>query len=340
MDLYGLALGLLIIVVVGAGFAYAAWSIGIRFLLRRLASLIFVLLAITFITFILGYFAPGDAILYQLGDHFRASHIYAEKLYAFYGLKLPWYQQYANYLGRLLHFNLGFSWLDDTKSVWGIIKGELPASVELATAGTVLSLVIGVYLGVKSAEKANTAFDTAVQLFSFFWYLMPIFVIVPMYQLLMIFLYQNNLPSLPVEGWGTLTTEVPPIALFALSGFAYFVKITRASIMEGLREDYVRTARAKGLSEQVVLRRHVLRNTALNIVSAFGPALGGIVGGVLILELFFNIPGIGSQSLLSIEARDIPVLQATVMLTTVAIALANLLTDITYGIQDPRIKYN
>jgi ABC-type dipeptide/oligopeptide/nickel transport system permease component len=156
----------------------------------------------------------------------------------------------------------------------------------------------------------------------------------------MIFLYQSHLPSLPVQGWGTPETEIPPIALYALSGFAYFMKITRASIMEGLRQDYVRTARAKGLSEEVVLRRHVLRNTALNVVSAFGPALGSVVGGVLILELFFNIPGIGAQAILSIEARDIPVVQATVMLATVAIALANLLTDITYGILDPRIKTN
>jgi ABC-type dipeptide/oligopeptide/nickel transport system permease component len=340
MDWYGLVLGALTFVAVGVGFAYAAWTIGIRFLVRRLASLVFILLAITFITFILGYFAPGDAILYQLGDHYRAAHAYAEKLYAFYGLRLPWYEQYADYLGRLLHFNLGFSWLDNSKTVWSIIKGELPASVELATAGTVLSLVIGVYLGIKSAEKANTTFDTAVQLFSFFWYLMPIFIIVPLYQAAMIYLYQNNLPSLPVQGWGTLQTEIPPIAIFTLSGFAYFMKVTRTSIMDGLRQDYVRTARAKGLSERVVLRRHVLRNTVLNVVSAFGPALGSVVGGVLLLEDFFNIPGIGTQSLLSIEARDYPVLQATVILATVAIAVANLLTDITYGILDPRIKTN
>ena len=340
MDWFGLVLGILTIVGLAVGFAYAAWTIGIRFLVRRLASLIFVLLAITFITFILGYFAPGDAVLYQLGDHYRAAHAYANHLYALYGLRLPWYQQYANFLGRLLHFNLGISWLDENKTVWSIIKGELPASVELATVGTVLALVMGVYLGIKSAERANTKFDTAVQLFSFFWYLMPIFIIIPLYQVVMIFLYQNNLPSLPVEGWGTLQTEIPPIALFALSDFAYFMKITRTSIMEGLRQDYVRTARAKGLSERVVLRRHVLRNTMLNVVSAFGPALGSVVGGVLILEDFFNIPGIGTQSLLSIEARDYPVVQATVILATVAIALANLLTDITYGILDPRIKSN
>jgi ABC-type dipeptide/oligopeptide/nickel transport system permease component len=168
----------------------------------------------------------------------------------------------------------------------------------------------------------------------------PIFVVVPLYQLVMILLYEHNLPSLPVEGWGTLDTEIGPILLFALTEFAYFVKITRTSIMEGLREDYVRTARAKGLSERVILRRHVLRNTLLNVVSAFGPALASVVGGVLILEQLFNIPGIGTQSLISIDARDYPVLQATVILATVAIALANLLTDITYGILDPRIKAN
>jgi ABC-type dipeptide/oligopeptide/nickel transport system permease component len=340
MDWFGLALGILTIVGLALAFAYAAWTIGIRFLVRRLASLIFILLAITFITFILGYFAPGSAILYQLGDHIGASHAYAYHLEVLYGLNLPWYQQYGDFLGRLLHFNLGISWLDENRTVWSIIKGEVPASVELATAGTVLALVMGVYLGIKSAEWANSKFDTIVQMFSFVWYLLPIFIIVPLYQLAMIFLYQHDIPSLPVSGWGTLQTEIPPIALFALSDFAYFVKITRTSIMEGLREDYVRTARAKGLSERVVLRRHVLRNTMLNIISAFGPALGSVVGGVLILEDLFNIPGIGAQSLLSIEARDYPVVQATVILATVGIALANLLTDITYGILDPRIKTN
>jgi ABC-type dipeptide/oligopeptide/nickel transport system permease component len=340
MDWFGLLLGVLTIGILAAGFIYAALRIGIRFLVRRLASLIFILLCITFITFILGYFAPGDAVIYQLGDHINASRAFANHLYTLYGLKLPWYQQYANFLDRLLHFNLGISWLNENRTVWSIIQGELPPSVELATTGTVLALVLGVYLGIKSAERANTTFDTIVQFFSFVWYLLPIFVIVPLYQVAMIILFQHNLPSLPVEGWGNLETDIAPILIFALGEFAYFVKITRASIVEGLHEDYVRTARAKGLSERVVLYRHVLRNALLNIVSAFGPALGSVVGGVLILEDLFNIPGIGAQSLLSIEGRDYPVVQATVILATVGIALANLLTDITYGLLDPRIKTN
>jgi ABC-type dipeptide/oligopeptide/nickel transport system permease component len=158
MDWFGLALGVLAICGTAAGLVYAVFTTGIRFVVRRLASLVLVLLCITFITFIMGYFAPGDAVIYQLGDHFQASRAYANHLYALYGLHLPWYQQYWNFLDRLLHFNLGISWLDEDKTVWSIIQGELPASVELATAGTLLSTVMGVYLGVKAAERANSLF--------------------------------------------------------------------------------------------------------------------------------------------------------------------------------------
>jgi hypothetical protein len=133
--------------------------------------------------------------------------------------------------------SIGISWIACCILIWeshgwmrtrrsGVLsRGELPASVELATAGTVLSTVMGVYPGVKAAERANSPFDTTVQIFSFFWYVVPTFMVVPLYQVVMILLYQHNLPSLPVEGWGTLDTEIGPILLFALTEFAYFVKI-------------------------------------------------------------------------------------------------------------------
>jgi ABC-type dipeptide/oligopeptide/nickel transport system permease component len=316
--------------------AFAGIRVGPRFLIRRLAGVVFVLFGVTFITFILGYFAPGNAVFTQTNG--RGGAAYIHHLEVFYGFNLPWYQQYARFLNQLLHFNLGYSYIDSSQSVSSILGRYVPISAQLGVTAVVLAVLVGVPLGLYAAVRSNTRYDTTIQSMSLVLFALPSFVLIPLYQLLMITLHANNLPSAAVTGWDSWDAMVGPILIFGAVIFAFFLRITRVSMLEVLRQDYVRTARAKGLTENRVIWGHAFRNSLVNLLTAIGPALAGAVGGVFVVELLFNIPGIGSEALQAINNRDYPVVQGTVILIAMAIAFANLVTDIAYGFVDPRIK--
>ena len=318
--------------------AYTAFRIGFRFLIRRLAGLVFILIGVTFITFILGYFAPGDAVVGQLGVHYTPQA--AAQLRHFYGLDLPWYQQYGNFLGRLLHFDLGTSYINRDQTVWEILQRGVPVSLQLGVISTILAVLVGVPLGILAAVRANSALDTAIQSVALALFAIPSFVLIAFFAVAMIKLNDNNLPHLPVAGWDWTdpTTVVAPILIVAAISFAYFTRLTRTSLMETLRQDYVRTARAKGLNERIVIFRHAFRNALIPLITVLGPALAYTVNGLFVVELLFNIPGIANQTVTSIVQRDFPVLQGTVIVLAVAVAVMNLVTDVVYGIADPRIK--
>lgn len=328
--------GVIIILVVVASLGLAGLRLGLRFLVRRLVGLVFVVLGVTFITFIMGYFAPGNAAYTQLGQHYT-KEAYAQ-LTRFYGLDLPWYQQYGNFLGRLLHFDLGYSYINDADTVWTILQRYVPASAQLGVGGVVLAVLVGVPTGVIAAVRARTRVDSTLQGIALVLYALPSFVIIPIYDLAMVWLHTQGLPSLAVSGWGTPDTMIAPIVIFGASIFAYYVRLTRSSMLEVLRQDYVRTARAKGLDERYVIWRHAFRNALIPLLTAIGPALAFAVVGVFVVEVLFNIPGIGTETVSAITQRDFPVVQGTVILLAVAIVLMNLLTDVAYGFADPRIK--
>jgi ABC-type dipeptide/oligopeptide/nickel transport system permease component len=328
--------GVIIILVVMISLGFAGLRLGLRFLVRRLVGLVFVVLGVTFITFIMGYFAPGNAAYTQLGQHYT-KEAYAQ-LTRFYGLDLPWYQQYGNFLGRLLHFDLGYSYINDADTVWTILQRYVPASAQLGVGGVVLAVLVGVPTGVIAAVRARTRVDSTLQGIALVLYALPSFVIIPIYDLAMVWLHTQGLPSLAVSGWGTPETMIAPIVIFGASIFAYYVRLTRSSMLEVLRQDYVRTARAKGLGERYVIWRHAFRNALIPLLTAIGPALAFAVVGVFVVEVLFNIPGIGTETVSAITQRDFPVVQGTVILLAVAIVLMNLLTDVAYGFADPRIK--
>ena len=318
--------------------AYIAFRIGFRFLIRRLAGLVFILIGVTFITFILGYFAPGDAVVGQLGVHYTPQA--AAQLRHFYGLDLPWYQQYGNFLGRLLHFDLGSSYINRDQTVWEILQRGVPISLQLGVLAILLSVVIGVPLGVVAAVKANTGVDTLIQTAALALFAIPSFVLIAFFAVAMIKLNDNNLPHLPVAGWDWTnpSTVVAPIVVVAATGLALFTRLTRSSLVEILRQDYVRTARAKGLNERTVIMRHAFRNALIPLITVLGPLLASTVNGLFVVELLFNIPGIANQTVTSITQRDFPVLQGTIIILAIAVALLNLAADVAYGIADPRIK--
>ncbi|HLJ81512.1 MAG TPA: ABC transporter permease [Ktedonobacterales bacterium] len=328
--------GILFLVVVVGFLAFTGLRLGIAFLVRRLAGLIFVLFGVTFITFILGYFAPQSAVIAQLGQHATPHAIAA--LRDSYGLNLPWYAQYGRYVNGLLHLDLGTSWVNSSQSVWSIIQLYLPASAVLGIAGLVLALIIGVPLGVAAAVRAGSRLDGSVQGVGLILYALPSFVIIPFYFLLMVWLHGQGLPSLAISGWGTADTMIAPILIFAAGVFAYYLRLTRSSMLETLRQDYVRTARAKGIRERTVVWRHAFRNAILPLISAVGPAVALVVVGLFIIEDFFNIPGIGNYAITSVFQGDYPVVEAIGILLALAVVFMNLVADVAYGLADPRIR--
>ncbi len=316
----------------------------VQFLVKRLIGLIFVVIGVTFITFVMGLNAPGDPIYSLLGLHF--THEAYVMLRHTYGLDLPWWQQYLNYLHNLFTFNLGLSYAYKGRAVADILASGVPISVELGFWALALDLIIGIPLGILSALKANTWVDTTNMAISLTIFAIPSFVLAVMIQVVIIAIDQNAGQSWPVAGWGVpwhytwtdIQYKLAPILVYAAVGVAYFARLTRTTMLEVLRQDYVRTARAKGLRERVVIYRHALRNALIPLVTIIGVILGFLVTGAFFIEEIFNIPGIAEITLSSITSRDIPVIQATVALLAVAVVLGNLLSDILYTIVDPRIK--
>ncbi len=327
----------------------------VQFLIRRFIGLVFVVIGVTFITFILGYLSQatgtGDPIRNLLGNHFNQA-LYDQLKHA-YGLDVPWYQQYFNYLAGLLHGDFGTSFHYQGRAVWDILRQGVPISTELGFWALLLTLLIGVPIGIVSALRANSWIDTMNMTVALALYSLPTFVIAVFFQVIVVQLHVQtcanpNLPCInwPVSNWGVpwqytwddIQFKLGPIAVYAAAGFAYFTRITRNSMLEVIRQDYVRTARAKGLRERTVIYIHALRNAMIPLITVLGLTVGLLVTGVFFIENVFNIPGVGQTSIIAIGDRDYPVIQATTILFAVAVVMGNLLSDILYTVVDLRIK--
>src|SRR5579859_1883305 len=316
----------------------------VQFLVRRLIGLIFVVLCVTFITFIFGYFAPGDPIQVMLGEHYNIE-VYTHLRHA-YGLDLPWYQQYFRFLTGLIRLDFGYSYYYQGRPVWDMLKDGIPVSAELASWGLLLTLVIGIPVGVFSAIKANTWIDTTSMTLSLVIYALPAFVLAVFAQVLILWIDKWTGQQWPVANWGEpwhytwndIQYKLVPILVYAAAGYAYFTRLTRTSMLEVLRQDYVRTARAKGMRAHIVIYRHALRNALIPLATVIGLAVGTLVTGVFFIEVIFNIQGIGAATLNAINFRDYPVIQATTVLGASAVVFGNLISDILYTLIDPRIK--
>lgn len=315
----------------------------VQFLVKRFIGLVFVIIGVTFITFIMGYFAPGDAVEQLLGQHSTAASI--ALLRHAYGLDLPWYQQYFNFLTGALRFNFGNSFTYH-RSVMAILSEGLPISLELGFWALVITALVGIPLGILSALKANTWIDTTNMAAMLTIYSIPAFVAGPVVQVIVIWLDKNVGLGWPAVGWGNpwqyslqdIQYKLLPILVYAALTVAYFARLTRTTMLEVLRQDYVRTARAKGMRERSVIYRHAFRNALIPLVTIIGVSVGFLVTGAFFIEYVFNIPGIADITLNSIFTRDFPVVQATTVLLAVAVVFANLISDILYTVVDPRIK--
>ncbi len=308
----------------------------VKLISRRAVSLPFVILSITFITFIVGYLAPGDPILNMLGQN-RDQNLY-NQLRHIYGLDLPWYQQYLNYLGQLAHGDLGLSFRFQGRPVWTLIGSGVSVSFTLGLAALTVSLVLGIPFGILAALRQNSILDRATMGFMLALYAIPSFVLIPILQWMNYQLYIHKLPSLPVAGWGGPQYWVMPVVVLAAANVGYMARLTRSSMLEVLRQDFIRTAHAKGLTERRIRWTHAFRNALLPVVTVVGPSVAFLVTGAFVVENLFAIPGIGFVSIQAISQRDYPVIQGTTVILAVAVVVMNLVTDLLYIALDPRVS--
>lgn len=302
-----------------------------KYIVRRIFWLLLVLLVVSFITFSLMHLVPG-------GPWDREKQLapqVVEALNRKYGLDKPFFVQFGNFLWGVLRGDLGISYSYQDRGVTQILLEGLPKTATLGMLAFAFSLVIGIPFGMAAALKQNSIIDYASVLFSTIFASIPGFVL----GILLMILFSVVLHWLPTGGWGSIQQLVmPAIALAALPA-AYTARITRASTLEVIRQDYVRTARAKGLLERVVLLRHILRNALIPVITIAGPELAFLMSGSFIIENLFSIPGIGRLFVQGVFARDYGLIMGSILFYALAVALVNLVVDISYGVIDPRIRY-
>jgi len=303
---------------------------------RRILSLVFVLFSVTFLTFVVSYLAPGDPILNMMGG--RQDPVRYAFLRHLYGLDKPWVLQYLTYVGNLARGNLGYSFKYPERPVWELIATGVPVSLQLGLLALVFSISVGVLAGVLAALWQNTWRDTAIMSVMLALYSVPSFVIIPLAWAIDLALYRAGLPSLPVAGWGKPEQAILPVFVLAAANVGFIARLMRNSMLQVMREDFIRTARAKGLPWRITIRRHVLRNALLPLLTVLGPATAFLVTGAFVVENLFAIPGVGYLAVQSIGQRDYPVIQATTLLLALAVVIMNLLTDLAYTIADPRVR--
>jgi peptide/nickel transport system permease protein len=310
-----------------------------RLLLQRLAATVPVLLLVTAGVFALLHLTPGDPIDAMMAESVDATAKAA--LRTELGLDRPIAVQYAAWMGRVLRGDLGRS-IRNGEPVLENVSRRLRPSLQLAALAMLVSLVVAFPLGLACAVRRNTNVDRAGTTFALFGICMPNFLLA----LLLIFLFGVTLRWLPIsgyvdpleEGWDGLRSLVLPAATLGLALAAVVTRTLRSSMLEALTEDYVRTARAKGLSEWRVIRGHVLRNALIPVVTVLGLQLGTLIGGAVITEYVFALPGVGRLVVDAVFARDYPLVQGVVLLIAVGFILSNLAVDILYGVIDPRIR--
>jgi ABC-type dipeptide/oligopeptide/nickel transport system permease component len=304
-----------------------------RYVLRRLVGLLPVLLIVLVVIFLAMRALPGDPVAVMLSDH-SANVELATRLRADYGLDRPLWAQFVSYVAGLAVGDFGLSFKSVGVPVTAVIGGGLAISPLLALAALALALPIGTFAGVIAAIKRNSAADVAIILVLVMGLSIPNFAIATF----LVYLFAIKLAVLPVAGWGTLDKAILPVVILAIPSAAYIARLARTFMLEVLQQDYIRTARAKGLSEALVIGRHALRNILVPLMTSAGVILGGLLSNTFVVETIFNIPGLGRIAIDAVFARDYPVAMAIVLLFTLFFIVINLAVDIAYVLIDPRLR--
>ena len=310
------------------------------YIVRRILATIPVVTVVAVFVFLLLRLTGGDPAAIIAGDSATTQQV--AEIRVKLGLERPIIQQFAIWVGRIVQGDFGESFFFK-KQVAELIRDRLEPTAALAVCTLLLAVAVAVPLGVVAAAMRGTWIDRAVMGFAVLGFSVPVFVI----GYLLIYLFAIQLSWLPVQGyqrlaegfWGFLQRLILPSVTLAVIYVALIARITRTSVLEVLGADHVRTARAKGLGEGAVLLRHVLRNAAVPIVTVIGLGVAILIGGVVVTESVYGIPGLGRLTVDAVLARDYPTVQAVILLFSVAYVLINLLVDLTYTFLDPRIRY-
>jgi peptide/nickel transport system permease protein len=322
----------------------------LAYALRRLLLAVPLLLGITFISFMVIHLAPGDPVEVQTGDMTERNIREAYKaLREMYGLDQPLHVQYWNWLSRIVRLDFGRSFSPDGRPVLTKIGERLPITLLLNVIEMLIILSLAVPIGVLSATRQYSTFDKVTTIFVFLGFATPDFWLA----LLLMILFGVQLGWLPISGlrslnweylsfWGQqldfLSHLALPILVATFGGLAGFSRYMRQSMLEVVRQDYIQTARAKGLAERVVIGKHALRNAMLPIVTILGLSLPGLIGGSVIVEWIFAIPGMGQLMVQAAFERDYPVLMGNLVIVSTLTLFANLAADLAYSMVDPRIR--
>jgi peptide/nickel transport system permease protein len=318
--------------------------------LRRLVFAIPLLLGITLISFVVIHLAPGDPVEQQLGDMSVQSSAQSMKLLReVYGLDQPLHVQYWNWLRRVVRLDFGRSFAPDARPVLDKIAERLPITLLLNIVEMLIIVAVAVPIGVTSATRQYSTFDKVTTIFVFIGFATPDFWLALLLQIL----FGVQLGWLPISGlrlpvseylpfwkqqWDFASHLILPITVATFGGLAGFSRYMRQSMLEVIRQDYIQSARAKGLAEHVVIGKHALRNALLPIVTVLGLSLPGLIGGSVIVESIFAIPGMGQLMVQAVYERDYPVIMGNLVIVSTLTLIANLFADLTYSLVDPRIR--
>lgn len=312
-----------------------------RFILKRLGQLIAVLFIVSIIVFIVTRVIPGDPASVMLGP--QAPKEAVVKMRESLGLNKPLIMQFGKFLLGIVHGDLGDS-IYYHEGVLSLILERFPNTVLLASASLLIALVVSIPVGIISATKKNSIFDYVSMLFSLIGVSMPVFWL----GLMLVLLFSVKLGILPATGMGSLSNGIwdfishlilPSVALSTVS-MGTFARITRSSMLEVIGEDYIRTARAKGLSEKLVIWKHALRNALIPLLTVVGMQISSLLGGAVLTETIFAWPGIGRLIVDSIEKRDYQMVQGTVLFVVVIFVIVNLIVDILYVVVNPKLSFS
>lgn len=300
-------------------------------ILKRILLLIPTVIGVSFIVFLLFYLSPGDAALAKAGPNAPKEVIDALKENM--GLNDPFLAQYLRFLkGLLFHFDLGNSYISGS-SVTKTLLAVFPNTLKLTGFSLLIAVFFGILLGVLSAVKRGTFVDKLVMIISMVGIAMPIF----WTGILLILLFSVRLRWLPPSGFSSFKAMLMPAFALGLQSSAIIMRMTRSSMLEVLNQDYIETANAKGLKKQKIIFVHALKNAMIPIITTIGLQAGGLLGGSVLTETVFSIPGIGRLMVESIKTRDLPVVLGGVILISICYSLISIVVDILYGFIDPRI---
>ncbi len=301
-----------------------------QFILKRVAQLIPVILGIILLTFILMYVVPGDPVLSMVGQRYDEETL--NQLRAAFHLNEPLYQQFGHYLWGLVHGDLGVSFIT-RRPVMETVLDRFPATIILALGAMVVSVLLGLSVGILSSIKPHSGLDHATMILALLGVSAPVFWVG------LLLVIAGSAVGWPyLTGYGCLPFLILPAITLGTRSAAFLARVTRANMLDVLSQDYVRTARAKGLATWVVIMKHALKNTLIPIITIIGIDFGSYLSGAVLTESIFNWPGVGRLALNAILKRDFPVIQGVVLLAALVFVMANFIVDLLYGFLDPRIR--